>query len=159
MADQEKNPWKVSKVEDFLYFCCPECNVKDKSRDFFIQHALEHHPKAKDIWENSEFKEIIENVDSNVNHFSSDNIDENIEEGSHDSNFEKYLKNEVKIESIDDNKHEEIKCYEENKVIYSEEIGNNKDSIIRTVHENSKINRCETCGKIILVDFSCKILL
>ena len=43
-----------------------------------------------------------------------------------------------------------------NKVIYSEEILNNKDSIIRTVHDNSKINRCETCGKII--DFSCKIL-
>ena len=66
------------------------------------------------------------------------------------------LKNEVKIESINVKKHEEIKFYEENKVIYSEEILNNKDSIIRTVHDNSKINRCETCGKII--DFSCKIL-
>jgi len=86
-------------------------------------------------------------VDSNVNHFSSDNNEENLEEGSHDSNFEKYLKDEVKIESINVKKHEEIKFYEENKVIYSEEILNNKDSIIRTVHDNSKINRCETCGK------------
>ena len=161
MDDQEINPWKVSKLEDFLYFCCPECNVKDKSKDFFIKHALQHHPKAKDILEkNSEFKDIIENVDSNVNHFSSDtNNEENLEAGSHDSNFEKYLKDEVKIESINVKKHEEIEFYEENKVIYSEEILNSKDSITRTVHENSKLNRCETCGKIILVKFSCKIFM
>ena len=160
MDDQEINPWKVSKLEDFLYFCCPECNVKDKSKDFFIKHALQHHPKAKDILEkNSEFKDIVENVDSNVNHFSSDNNEENLEAGYHDSNFEKYLKDEVKIESINVKKHEEIKFYEENKVNYSEEILNYKDSIIRTVHENSRIYHCGTCGKIILVDFSCKILL
>ena len=146
--DQEKNPWKVSKLEDFLYFCCPECNVKDKSKDFFIKHALDHHPKAKDILlENSEFFKTIsiENLDSNVNDFSSDNVDENLEEDSHnDSNFEKYLKCKVKIESINDKKHEE-KCYEEKKV-FSKEIL--KKNAIRIVHEKSKINRCETCGKI-----------
>ena len=144
--DQEKNPWKVSKLEDFLYFCCPECNVKDKSKDFFIKHALDHHPKAKDILlENSEFfKTIIEN--SNVKDFSSDNVDENLEEDSHnDSNFEKYLKCKVKIESINDKKHEE-KCYYEEKKVHSKEIL--KKNAIRIVHENSKINCCETCGKI-----------
>ena len=148
--DQEKNPWKVSKLEDFLYFCCPECNVKDKSKDFFIRHALDHHPKAKDILENSEFKKVIENLaDSNVNHFSSD--DDNHEEDSYQnySNFEKYLKCEVKIESKNDKHEEEIK-------IDSKEIL--KKNSMRNVHENSKINSCETCGNVQNYFYSCQVL-
>ena len=40
MDDIEINPWDVGKVEDFLYFCCPECDEKNQSKDLFIQHAL-----------------------------------------------------------------------------------------------------------------------
>ena len=41
-----KNPWDVGNLEDFLYYCCPECDVKvvherDQSRDLFLQHATE----------------------------------------------------------------------------------------------------------------------
>ena len=39
------NPWAV-QIENFLHYCCPECDIKDKNRDTFIQHALENHPKA-----------------------------------------------------------------------------------------------------------------
>ena len=39
------NPWAF-KIENFLYFCCPECDAKDKNKETFIQHALENHPKA-----------------------------------------------------------------------------------------------------------------
>ena len=48
----EYNPWtSVHTLEEFLYFCCPECDLSRESiyqsRDLFVQHALDHHPKAK----------------------------------------------------------------------------------------------------------------
>ena len=43
----EKNPWLVNNLDDFLYYCCPECGLKDKSKEIFLQHALEAHPNAK----------------------------------------------------------------------------------------------------------------
>ena len=42
------NPWNVDKLEKFLYFCCPECDLKDQSKVSFLQHALEKHPDAKE---------------------------------------------------------------------------------------------------------------
>ena len=47
MASEEINPWSVQYLEDFLFFCCPECNVRDNIRNSFIQHGLECHPKSR----------------------------------------------------------------------------------------------------------------
>ena len=39
-----KNPWNVSDVTAFLFYCCPECdNIKVASEDDFIQHAISNH--------------------------------------------------------------------------------------------------------------------
>ena len=53
---ENNNPWGVMNLEEFLFYCCPECNVKDKSRDEFVKHALNHHPDAKDQFSNLIFK-------------------------------------------------------------------------------------------------------
>ena len=44
------NPWDISSIFEFNYFCCPECDFSTRS-DFktesiqeFINHALSHHP-------------------------------------------------------------------------------------------------------------------
>ena len=26
--EEKLNPWSVENIEDFLYFCCPECNER-----------------------------------------------------------------------------------------------------------------------------------
>ena len=48
--EETKNPWDVEHLEEFLYFCCPECDLSREtiyqSKDLFIQHALNHHPKG-----------------------------------------------------------------------------------------------------------------
>ena len=44
----EENPWAVANLEDFLYFCCPECNDKSQSEETFLEHAFQNHPKSKD---------------------------------------------------------------------------------------------------------------
>ena len=42
----EANPWTFEKLEEFLFFCCPECNAKEKDKSDFIVHAIESHPRA-----------------------------------------------------------------------------------------------------------------
>ena len=43
------NPWTVDAVNDFSYFCCPECDFKSKNVPTFINHAAKNHPNAKEF--------------------------------------------------------------------------------------------------------------
>ena len=47
MPSNNQSPWIVESLEDFLHYCCPECNDRNQSRDSFIQHALSNHPNAE----------------------------------------------------------------------------------------------------------------
>ena len=60
MDTEEKNPWAVRNLKEFLYFCCPECDVKNQSEELFLQHALNEHPKAKECIPKLEFKQEIQ---------------------------------------------------------------------------------------------------
>ena len=66
----EDNPWAVEKWEQFLYFCCSECDAlnehpkakqhfgnKDHSKDTFLQHVFEKHPEA------TEFLSLLGGID------------------------------------------------------------------------------------------------
>ena len=46
LTKTEGNPWMVDKLEEFLYFCCPECDEKSQMKDSFLQHALFTHPNV-----------------------------------------------------------------------------------------------------------------
>ena len=67
MSDNElENPWFVEELEEFLYFCCPECDLKDQSRENFLEHALNQHPKSKNSLYKFEIKdEPLEPLDDN----------------------------------------------------------------------------------------------
>ena len=41
------NPWSVHNIDEFLYYCCPECDFKVKDGDSFEEHALLSHEQAK----------------------------------------------------------------------------------------------------------------
>ena len=45
------NPWSVNKLEEFLHYCCPECEHKYQSKETFVLHAFEKHPRAKEYIE------------------------------------------------------------------------------------------------------------
>ena len=57
MNSEDDNPWLVDNLDQFLYFCCPECDEKNQSRDLFFKHALDHHPKARQSLVNLKIKE------------------------------------------------------------------------------------------------------
>ena len=42
------NPWarSVSTLSDFLYYCCPECDMIEKDKNVFIKHAILNHESA-----------------------------------------------------------------------------------------------------------------
>ena len=46
IAEGNRNPWMVSSIFDFHYFCCPECHEKSKTKQEFIKHAYNFHNSA-----------------------------------------------------------------------------------------------------------------
>ena len=43
-----KNPWTVPTLEDFLFYCCPECPHKSRSSISFTKQKKKNHPKSKE---------------------------------------------------------------------------------------------------------------
>ena len=46
--ESSENPWDVTTITDFLYYCCPECDTKTKTSEIFIDHAVNAHNMAKE---------------------------------------------------------------------------------------------------------------
>ena len=46
MSTDLGNPWAIQSIFELLYFNCPSCGYKDHSKQEFINHAYEHHPKS-----------------------------------------------------------------------------------------------------------------
>ena len=42
-----ENPWEVSNLENFLFYCCPQCDYKCQDVSNFESHAEENHPMSK----------------------------------------------------------------------------------------------------------------
>ena len=72
MLPHEENPWTVENLEEFLYFCCPECDERNQSKELFVQHALDQHPNSKDSLIKFQVKK--EPIEDNSN---ADSIQEN----------------------------------------------------------------------------------
>ena len=59
-------------LAEFLFYCCPECNNRNISRDLFLEHAFEKHPEAKDNIERLKNKvetmeEELANIEESLN--------------------------------------------------------------------------------------------
>ena len=46
MAVVVENPWSGEALEDYVYYCCPECSYKAKFKHSFIEHAVDQHPNS-----------------------------------------------------------------------------------------------------------------
>ena len=44
---KQVNPWGIENLEEFLYYCCPECDEKYKDCQNFIDHAMHAHDSAE----------------------------------------------------------------------------------------------------------------
>ena len=72
----ENNPWIVEDLEDFLHYCCPQCDFKEQfdQRQQFVEHALRCHPISRKHIETfmvkkeniQEFEDYSTNIKSEV---------------------------------------------------------------------------------------------
>ena len=62
MDGTEINPWCVSNLEEFMYYCCPECDKRSKSKNLFVKHALGEHSKAQTYLQKFRVKENVDNI-------------------------------------------------------------------------------------------------
>ena len=46
------NPWAVTSIDSFNFFCCPECVFRSKENVSFENHAAQNHPKSKAFFGN-----------------------------------------------------------------------------------------------------------
>ena len=44
---ESNNPWAVTCIDSFNFFCCPECVYRSKEESSFQVHAVQNHPKSK----------------------------------------------------------------------------------------------------------------
>lgn len=60
------NPWKVSSIHVFNYFCCPECVFRSQEINSFEAHAVQNHPLASVLFgqtiDDLELKNDIEEI-------------------------------------------------------------------------------------------------
>ena len=42
-----ENPWQVPSLDEYLFYCCPECDMKTKEYVKFYEHAVHRHEQAK----------------------------------------------------------------------------------------------------------------
>jgi hypothetical protein len=45
-VEEHHNPWAVTELDEFLFYCCPECDVRVQTKNIFINHAVSAHPKV-----------------------------------------------------------------------------------------------------------------
>ena len=43
IKEENDNPWDVTNIAEFLYYCCPECDTKVKTTHAFLEHAINAH--------------------------------------------------------------------------------------------------------------------
>ena len=51
MENSNENPWYVNNIDEFLKYCCPECDENYKSKEPFVLHAFSTHPRSKECLE------------------------------------------------------------------------------------------------------------
>jgi hypothetical protein len=58
------NPWQVQSINDFSFYCCPECVYRSRGDTDFEAHAVLTHPQAKLLFKNVSSSEPEESVNN-----------------------------------------------------------------------------------------------
>ena len=64
--EYKHNPWSVKSIEDFRFYCCPECERREVNKKDFLNHAINNHPRAIDSLNFGGKSKPHDEVDSNL---------------------------------------------------------------------------------------------
>ena len=127
------NPWFVPELDEFLYFCCPECDVREKIKEKFVIHALDHHPKANECLQS--FSMIKPEFDEEEEFNSFEEIGENDTTFTDDLDIDEDF-HQIKFEINDD----DIKKTDENDEFGQDGFCESKKSGISRNSDENKLN-------------------
>ena len=126
-------PWNVESLEDFLYYCCPECDEKSQSREDFLCHALAYHPSSNNYLMPLEVKQEVKEK------IISTDLETDLKDPSA-NNFQ------VKEENIIQDDNDTIEDDEEYFLVNNHD--NNEIYELKQETDNSDELRCDQCDKI-----------
>ena len=99
-SQQFVNPWEVPSLDEFLFYCCPECDLRTKERDELYNHAVQRHKYAKVLLHVQEMTHVKQEVQFNEPSDTSNMKIEDVEESQ--------LNTEDIIDPLDVNPVEEV---------------------------------------------------
>ena len=165
MDSIDESPWCVSNLDEFIYYCCPECDKRNKSEDSFLKHVLGEHPEAQKYIEKLTTKDELFR---NQNHIGNLVKNPKAEKIDCEPNLNHYIKQEfvgndfveINNEFIENTKikfkdkdeiiveeEENFDDFEDNKSdIFHQDINNDYDNEIKIKLENNEVNH-ETMHK------------
>ena len=142
MADN-KNPWLITDIEEFHFYCCPECEFKDHAKVIFVHHVLQEHPNAKQFLEINQF---IDNDDDDIH------VGTYVKEEEEDGNYSDF----VRVGTYIDTTNQSVIKQEETMVDITkyefqedEEVNGFDESFNDEIKEPSatKREKCQICQK------------
>ena len=60
------NPWRVQSIDEFNFFCCPECVYRSKEENSFQTHALQNHELSSTFFHHADDPKTIETGINNL---------------------------------------------------------------------------------------------
>ena len=139
------NPWTAVKdLSEFLNYCCPECDYRDKFEQSFSCHALQNHKNSSAYFENNKIKfrtikiatQETEN-EENQNDFAQES---DIDTDADWRNVKIKIENDMEME---------MESISGDHVIKSETTKNKQsqkiDKFTESVHEEKKLFNCSMC--------------
>ena len=93
----ENNPWSVADLAEFLKYCCPECDFKDKNLHLFSSHAITSHKNSSAFFQNEDTMEKDSSYSEEENKYS---LSESFKET--ESELESTFKVEFPDDTIED---------------------------------------------------------
>ena len=78
-----QSPWKVENLDEYLFYCCPECDHKTKTKSLFIDHACKVHEGAKECL-------VQVKIESDSLVINSENLQIKLEEAEEEYEYEEY---------------------------------------------------------------------
>ena len=64
--EEKFNPWNIESLEDFHFYCCPQCEFRNLSKSEFIKHAVMEHPDSQDLIDKLEGKKHLNSVTESI---------------------------------------------------------------------------------------------
>ena len=136
----EVNPWNVSTLDSFLYYHCPECDVnfRHDTKDSFLTHATDQHPKSHEFLSNFLSKEEDDQMPNGINEFDETDI------------FEDDYINSEYLNGLDEHETEEIKVEPDTKPFKKENFRSEGEEESDADYEPGPKKgkfQCEICNK------------